>query len=214
MLLKNIEEDKINSNWDTFKELLRRVNRDGIEDLISYLEKTDFAVSPASTKYHGSFKGGLCEHSLAVFEILNRLNLMYQELYGESLNTESIIITSLLHDISKVNTYEEFFQNKKVYSESGSKFDEGGKFDWVSVKIYKTKDLEDRFVFVNHESTSEFIVRQFIDLTIEESVAIMTHHNGMGYDSIPKDVTSANLSKYPLALLLHEADLMAAYTWA
>lgn len=214
-MLREITENKIESNWEKFKGLLLGINRDGMQELIDYLEnKTDFKFAPASTKYHGSFKGGLCEHSLAVCEVIMRLHNTYVELFGESINHDSLIITSLLHDISKVNSYEETYQNKKVYSEDGSKFDDNGKFDWVSVKGYKMKDLEDRFVFVNHESTSEFIVRQFIDLTIEESVAIMTHHNGMGHDSIPLDATSPNLSKSPLSLLLHEADLFAAYTWA
>ena len=215
MLLKEITESKVDSNWETYKELLRSTNRDGIEELISYLEtKTDFKDSPASTKYHGSFKGGLCEHSLAVYNILRRLNEVYKEYNGEGIQDDSIIIASLLHDISKVNTYEISFSNKKVYSESGTKFDENGKFDWVSVKGYRMKDSEDRFIFVNHESSSEFIARQFIDLKLAESVAILTHHNGMGHDSLPAEVAAVNYSKYPLALLLHEADLMAAYTWA
>ena len=215
MLLKEITENKIESNWLKVKDLLLATKRDNIEELIEYLDKnTDFKIAPASTKYHGSFKGGLCEHSLAVYEILVRLNNVYKELFGEGLNESSIIITALLHDISKVNMYEDTVINNKVYSDNGSKFDELGKFDWISTKGYKTKSLDDRFVFVNHESTSEFIIRQFIELSIEESVAIMTHHNGMGHDSIPYEATAPNLSKYPLSLLLHEADLMAAYTWA
>ena len=41
-----------------------------LEDLISFLEKTDFFTAPASTRFHGSFEGGLVEHSLKVYEIL------------------------------------------------------------------------------------------------------------------------------------------------
>ena len=215
MLLDKITDSKIETNWEKFKELLLSTGRENIEELITYLEtKTDFKYAPASTKYHGAFKGGLCEHSLAVYEIIMRLNAIYEELYGEAFDKSSLIIVSLLHDISKTNVYEETVINKKIYSNEGSKFDELGKFDWVSVKSYKVKDLKDRFVFVNHETTSEFIIRQFLDLSIAESISIMTHHNGMGSDSIPYEATGPNLSKYPLSLLLHEADLMAAYTWA
>ena len=121
---------------------------------------------------------------------------------------------TLLHDISKIGTYEVSYSNKKVYSPDGSKFDEGGKFDWQAVKGYKTIDLEDRFLYVNHEMGSEFIVRQFIPLKIAESVAICLHHGGMDNKSLPADTVGQNYGKYPLALLLHEADLMAAYTVA
>ena len=42
---------------DDFVELLRTTNRDGIEELIRYLqEETDFFTAPASTKYHGAFE--------------------------------------------------------------------------------------------------------------------------------------------------------------
>ena len=47
---------------DDFVELLRTTNRDGIEELIRYLqEETDFFTAPASTKYHGAFESGRTE---------------------------------------------------------------------------------------------------------------------------------------------------------
>lgn len=208
-MIENISQEKLNSNWERFKELLLSTQREGVDELIDYLEnKTDFKTAPASTKYHGAFQGGLCAHSLSVYDTLVRLvdNVLPQDI---SINSESLIITALLHDISKVNTYETTYFNKKVYSSTGSKFDENGKFDWVSEKGYKMR--EDRFIFVNHESTSEFIARQFINLSIKESTAIMTHHNGLGYDSIPTDAVAKVYGENNLAILLHMADLMAAY---
>lgn len=38
---------------DKFIELLRSTKREGIENLISFLEKTDFFTAPASTRFHG-----------------------------------------------------------------------------------------------------------------------------------------------------------------
>ena len=55
---------------DKFIQLLRSTNRAGIEDLISFIEKTDFYTAPASTRFHGSYEGGLLEHSMKVYEIL------------------------------------------------------------------------------------------------------------------------------------------------
>ena len=53
-----------------FLELLKKVKREGIEDLISFLEKSDFFKAPASTRFHGDHEGGLVEHSIKVYEIL------------------------------------------------------------------------------------------------------------------------------------------------
>ena len=38
---------------EEFLKLLRTVNREGIEDLIQFLEKSDFFKAPASTRFHG-----------------------------------------------------------------------------------------------------------------------------------------------------------------
>ena len=48
-------------------ELLKSINREGIDKLISFLEKTDFFEAPASTRFHGSYAGGLVEHSIKCF---------------------------------------------------------------------------------------------------------------------------------------------------
>lgn len=214
-MLNSITNDKIESNKQEFIDLLKSINREGVDKLIEYLcDKSDFFSAPASTKYHGSFKGGLCEHSLIVYKLLVEQAKMFESFTGTHIDEDSIKITALLHDISKVNMYEETVINKKVYSSDGSKSDELGRFNWVSSKAYKTIDVEDRFIFVNHEMGSEFIVRQFIPLRIAESVAIASHHCGMGHDSIPPEQVTPNYIKYPLAMLLHTADLIAAFSIA
>ena len=55
---------------DTYLKLLKTVKREGIEELINFLEKSDFFIAPASTRFHGDHEGGLVEHSLKVYEIL------------------------------------------------------------------------------------------------------------------------------------------------
>ena len=54
---------------EEFLQILRKVKREGIEELINFLEKSDFFKAPASTRFHGSYEGGLVEHSLKVYEI-------------------------------------------------------------------------------------------------------------------------------------------------
>ena len=42
-----------------------QVHREGAQALLDYLSnKSDFFTAPASARYHGSYAGGLCEHSL------------------------------------------------------------------------------------------------------------------------------------------------------
>ena len=50
-------------------KLLKETNREGMDKLIEFLENSDFFEAPASTRYHGNFKGGLLEHSMKVYEI-------------------------------------------------------------------------------------------------------------------------------------------------
>ena len=40
---------------EKFLELLKTVNREGINDLIDFIEKTDFFKAPASTRFHGNY---------------------------------------------------------------------------------------------------------------------------------------------------------------
>ena len=200
----NIEENK-----KRFIELLRSTDREGVDSLIDYLEnKTDFFTAPASTKYHGNVEGGLCAHSLLVYDYLNKIN---QSVVTDAYPEDTIKIVSLLHDLAKVNLYQKTTFNKKVYSSNGSKSDAGGRFDWVTEEGWRTIDSKDKFIFGNHEATSEFIVRQFIPLHIEESVAILHHHGGLGWDSIPKEAIGDIYSRYHIAMYLHTADMYAAF---
>jgi len=56
-------------------ELLGSTERKGIDRVIKFLESSDFFEAPASTRYHGNYKGGLAEHSLNVYEIFKKKNI-------------------------------------------------------------------------------------------------------------------------------------------
>lgn len=206
-----LDKDMIQKNKEEFRNLVLTIDRNNanIEGLLETLENSDFFIAPASTKYHGAFEGGLCRHSLDVYLILDNLIHMNNLEYDRT----SIIITSLFHDISKMNYYETTYMNKKVYSDNGSKYDAGGKYDWISERGYKIIDVKNRFIYGNHEQTSEYMIRRFIPLTLEESISILHHHGGMGFDSTQLDI-SLIYQKYPLALMLHLADMTCAYLYS
>ena len=176
---------------EQFIELLKSTNREGIENLLAFLEKTDFYVAPASTKYHGAYKGGLLEHSMKVYEILK------EKIKNEKLDVkeDTIIISALLHDICKLNFYKVDYRNAK--NEKG---------EWEKVPYYTIDDTTP----YGHGEKSVMMISEYIKLTNEEKYAIRWH---MGFTE-PKELYGTigqAYKKYPLALLLFEADLESTY---
>ena len=176
---------------DKFLELLRETNRDGIENLIKFIESTDFFVAPASTRFHGAKENGLLEHSLKVYEILDK---KIKDL-GLDIPEDTIKISALLHDICKVNFYKIDYRNAK--NERG---------EWEKVPYYTVEDT----MPYGHGEKSVMMLMEFIRLTADEKYAIRWH---MGFTEPKEQYTTIGLAyqKYPLALLLFEADLEATY---
>ena len=178
---------------EQFLELLKTVKREGINELIEFIEKTDFYKAPASTRFHGSYEGGLVEHSIKVYEILkHKVETSIKEI---KIPEESIIIIGLLHDICKANFYKVDYRNAK--NELGV---------WEKVPYYTVDDT----IPYGHGEKSVMMITEYIKLTPEEKYSIRWH---MGYTE-PKENYNAigtTYKKYPIALLTHEADLEATY---
>ncbi|MDO5556146.1 MAG: HD domain-containing protein [Clostridia bacterium] len=171
---------------EEYIKLLKETKREGIEKLIEFLENSDFFEAPASTRYHGAFKGGLLEHSMKVYEILKT----------KTENTDSVKIIALLHDICKVNYYKTDYRNVK---NNGI---------WEQVPYYTVEDN----IPYGHGEKSVMMITEFIKLTSEEKYAIRWH---MGFTEPKELYTSLGQAykKYPIALYAHEADLEATYLY-
>ena len=130
--------------------------------------------------------------------------------YPGKYDKSTIIVLGLLHDISKANFYEKYAQNKKVYSENGSKFDSLGKFEWVTEEAYKVGDANNRFLAAEHGMNSALLVSRYIPLNLEETSAIINHMFINDSGSVIKDITPI-YNKYHICSLLHCADLIATY---
>ena len=188
-----MEQDTVNKS--TYISLLKSIKRDGMEDLIDYLiNETDLLIAPASTNYHCNYAGGLIDHSLNVYNcLLEKLN--NKTFKNIEVSLDSLKIAALLHDLCKVNYYEMYDKNQK---------DDQGK--WIQVQAYRVNDM---FPY-GHGEKSVLIISKFISLTEDEMMAIRWH---MGF-SEPKDMYSylgQAFTRYPLAMLLFEADLEATY---
>ena len=192
---------------EKFEQLLTSVNRDGIDKLLAYIRKSDFYRAPASTRFHSCHDGGLLEHSLNLYECLlcKKQNPIWAEVLRE-IDDESLILVALLHDLCKSYLYVPEFKNKKVYSDTGTKRDEGGRFDWQAVKGYSTDDK----IPYGHGEKSVMMIEEFIKLKPIERYAIRWH---MGFTE-PKEywntLTTA-IKKYPVILAVHQADMEATY---
>ena len=213
-----LTEEKIIDNKRRFLNLVQSIGREGVnmQRLIAQLEGSDFFEAPASAIYHNAFKGGLCDHCLNVYDTLvGMCEAVYPDQCDDMGNVvtktcpysdDTLKIVALFHDFDKMNKYERTVQNKKIYSETGSKYDEMGKYDWVSVPGFKRKDTKDVFVLGTHGENSVYMTETFIPLSAEEHAAILNHSSV--YDN-PKLDTTAIYSRYHLACLLHVADLTA-----
>ncbi len=179
------------TNKERFISLCNDIDRDGMHELMEWLEKSDFYSAPASTKFHGNYAGGLLEHSLNVYDELKRLLEIYG--YSVSVSESTIRIVSLFHDLCKVNFYTTEKRNRK---------NQEGK--WESYDSYSIKE---KFCFGGHGSKSVFILQSFMQLTPEEAVAINCH---MASWDGNKDVGNA-FEQFPLAWLVHVADEAATF---
>lgn len=183
MNIINIKEIFISIVKDTIK-------REGIEDVLSWMEETDFYTAPASTKFHNDHEGGLAEHSINVFFELKKLLDCYKLNY----ELESIALCGLFHDICKANCYKIEMRNKKNEQNQ-----------WEKVPFYK---FDEDFCFGGHGSKSVFLLQKFMKLSDAEATAINCHMGA--FDRLSTDYSLTNaFESYPIALFLYMADMTA-----
>lgn len=210
-----LTDTQIERNKSRYISLLKEIKRDGalIDDLINTLEQSDFFIAPASTQYHNSFKGGLCDHCLHVYDELSKIVSMEYDtevLTGDSIvkieeqhpyDNESLIVVALLHDLAKMDYYEVTTRNTK---------DENG--NWIQVPFIKVREAKDRFLYGSHGANSKYIAESFIPLTTEEAAAILNHMGGKESSAVTLDGDLSGIyNRYQLALYLHVADMLATF---
>lgn len=176
------------------------IKRKGADKLLEYLQKSDFFTAPSSTRFHGSYEGGLVRHSVNVYHCLKDYlsRPRTKELYGMDYSDETIAIVSLLHDVCKINFYTVDYRNRKN--------DRG---EWEKVPYYTINDA----LPYGHGEKSVYVLSGFFygddRLTREEAFAIRYH---MGFSGIEdKNSIGKALEMYPLALALNVADMEASY---
>lgn len=187
------------TNKERFIDIYQtNIKREGSAKLLEYLKSSscDFFTAPASTRFHGSYEGGLLEHSLNVYDCLVSYLARPEakEKFGLEYSDENIAIVALLHDLCKTNVYKKDFRNVK---------DETG--NWIKVPTYK---FDDKLPY-GHGEKSVYIVSGFMRLSRDEAFAIRYH---MGFSGEESSNTVGNaLNMFPLALALNIADMEATF---
>lgn len=190
-------DDTLNEKRDEFMQIVKeKIERDGIDKLVDYLQKSDYFTAPASKNNHSDFEGGLLVHSLNVYKRLRKCVL---DEYGgfDKISEESIAICGLFHDLCKVDYYVTEMRNVK---ENGV---------WVQKPYYK---VEEKLPY-GHGEKSVYILSGFIKLSRDEALAINWHMGGFDHRVQGGNMTSVGecYRRWPLAFWLHIADMQATY---
>lgn len=202
-----MSNEEIFQNKKIFEGLCNEfIKREGVEKLLDYLNTTDFYAAPTSTNYHLNEPGGLCKHSINVFQtacgiydsILAPALEKNQACFTKEISMESIAIATLFHDLCKVNIYRQTERYKK---------DDNNR--WVTYLGYEVKD---NFP-LGHGEKSCLVIHSYMKLTKDEMLAIRWH---MGAFDLGEQGSSSRFSFYralelsPLVALVHASDFLSS----
>ncbi len=180
-LLTLLKSDDFKIRHKALSSILSRL---GIHDLDkSFLES--FLLDPASAKHHGSYEGGLIEHSANV--ALKLIEWTDVGIVNFELERSPVVI-GLFHDICKVGTYT---RNKDGRYEHNKEFE-----FW---KGHATKSL-------SLLGTNLF---KGFDLTEQEALCIRYHMGA--YETDEWSEYGRAIAKYPEVLFTHMADMYTTH---
>ena len=186
-------KDFIEQNRKEVLEILSKVNREGMDEFIEFLNNSTFFSDPASSRYHANFPGGLAFHSYNLYKICSRLN----KLFNRGISEESIIISAICHDLCKIGSYN--IDNKW-------KKDSQGKWESYLTYCYNPNQVQ-----CLHGTESALIASKYIKLTDEEQQAITYHMGAYGLSDRDCNQMNNSIKKYPLVLLIQQSDMASAY---
>jgi len=176
------------------EELLLSTGRQGIADLLVEMDGMGFYTAPCSTQHHLACPGGLAEHSLNVYGLMDKLSgILYPEV-----DKSSVILCALLHDLGKAG---QFGKPNYIINMLKGRGKNAEPYQSPTKPYIGNPEL----LYIDHEVRSIQIVGRHINLTEDENWAILMH-NGM-YGNFKYQIQG---KETPLYLLLHMADMWAS----
>lgn len=176
------------------EELLLSTGRQGIAGLPVEMDEMGFYTAPCSTQYHLAYSGGLAEHSLNVYELMDKLS----SILHPEVDKSSVIICALLHDLGKAG---QFGKPNYIINMLKGRGKNAEPYQSPTKPYIGNPEL----LYIDHEVRSIQIAGRHINLTEEENWAILMH-NGM-YGNFKYQIQG---KETPLYLLLHMADMWAS----
>lgn len=176
------------------EELLLSTGRQGIAGLLVEMDEMGFYTAPCSTQYHLAYSGGLAEHSLNVYELMDKLS----SILHPEVDKSSVIICALLHDLGKAG---QFGKPNYIINMLKGRGKNAEPYQSPTKPYIGNPEL----LYIDHEVRSIQIAGRHINLTEEENWAILMH-NGM-YGNFKYQIQG---KETPLYLLLHMADMWAS----
>lgn len=187
--LKTLVPENAQKAIDEMKPLLS-------PDLFDWLERKNFFIAPASTKYHGAYPGGLAEHSWEVYKCLSELTEK-MGLCWEYSNCPFII--AVAHDLCKCDLYNPIIEEDDDY------------------KDYRLKlvgySYNDSCIYSHHAEKSIAMICScpYVHLTEEEVACIRWHMGAYEKDTNEWKYYNNAIAKYPNVFWTHTADVMASH---
>lgn len=194
----------IEKNIARFEAELVKVQRPGMDKLLSYIQSSDFYSAPASTRYHLAVPGGLLQHSFNVLDAMRGLlswrgdgvwEYLVAGKVADTIPDDSVIVMALLHDICKTNFYGTSLRNQKNETTGA----------WEKVPFYT---VDDRMP-LGHGPKSAMIIKEYTTLSSQEMYAIW-HHMGRSGNYESDAAVGKSIEMHPAVLALQTADMMAS----
>lgn len=184
-------------------EMLKKTGREGIEDLIAYMEGAGFFTAPASGGNHSFGTGGLAEHSLNVCHMAEKIGVALLGGAGYNEVQNSVVIAAALHDLGKCGDYgKQMYVPNMIKDGKPTQKDPVQKYKQSEAKPWKRNpDL----LPLDHATRSIKLATLYIDLTEEEEYAIR-YHDGL-YETANYGVKGHETQLY---MILHWADMWAS----
>lgn len=183
--------------------LLRSTGREGMEDMIIDLEKMGYFIAPASSHHHLNVEGGLVQHSLNTYRAALTIwegMKQFRPKLGPEVTKDNLIIACLLHDICKCDIYKKNTKLKR------------GLFNLREESSSYTVSYDD-FPMGHGEKSVILALAGGLEMYDSEMVAIRWHMGPWRLnreDHEEMQCYKAAADKYPLTIILHTADTLAA----
>ncbi len=172
---------------------------------LQWMEEHEFYTSPASTKFHGNFKGGLAVHSLMVtYQALKLAPAIFADWIKSktgnkfTFTAEDIFVSCISHDFCKAGFYSTSYKNTKdVFG------------NWTKTPYYTVKtDVRN----LGHGNESMLLLLEAMPSYIKKRPVLEAVSRHMGFSDLT-DTEKMNYSNFlsnPLVLLIQLADQSAS----